>query len=107
MLVNFDAPNMVVTACRRERSNTPLQALNLLNDPVFVEAAEALAYRTIADSGSADARLNLMFERALGRTPTLGDTARFRKGLDLLRAKYQQDPAEAAKVAPASLPGVE
>jgi len=50
MLVNFDAPNMVVTACKRERSNTPLQALNLLNDPVFVEMAQGLANRVMVEA---------------------------------------------------------
>ena len=42
LLLNFDAPNGYGAACRRGRSNTPLQALNLLNDPVFAEAAQAL-----------------------------------------------------------------
>jgi hypothetical protein len=73
MLVNFDAPNMTVTACKRERSNTPLQALNLLNDPVFLEMARGLAHRTLTEppAGSdAAARLGHAFELALARSPS-------------------------------------
>ena len=44
-LVNFDEPDSTLSCTRRRPSNTPLQSLNLLNDPVFVEAAGALAYR--------------------------------------------------------------
>ncbi len=65
LLVNFDAPNGYGAVCRRNRSNTPLQALNLLNDPVFVEAARALAARTEAEGG----RLDRIFELCLGRKP--------------------------------------
>jgi hypothetical protein len=69
--MNFDAPDSNVPACRRERSNTPLQALNLLNDPVFVEAAQALAARVIRETpgGSAEARTRHMFEICLNRPP--------------------------------------
>jgi Protein of unknown function (DUF1553)/Protein of unknown function (DUF1549)/Planctomycete cytochrome C len=49
MLMTFDAPDSNATCTRRERSNTPLQALTLLNDPVFVECAQALARRIVRD----------------------------------------------------------
>ena len=51
LLMNFDAPKSVVAQCKREQSNTALQALNLLNDPVFVEAGTALGVSS--DRGSA------------------------------------------------------
>ncbi|MFN0105324.1 MAG: DUF1549 and DUF1553 domain-containing protein [Bryobacteraceae bacterium] len=70
LLVNFDAPNGYGAMCRRNRSNTPLQALNLLNDPAFVEAAQALALRTLAEGGSHfQQRLDRAFELCLARRP--------------------------------------
>jgi hypothetical protein len=62
LLANFDAPNAYRPVCSRGRSNTPLQALQLLNDPLFVEAARALALRSDGDTGR-------MFRLALGRMP--------------------------------------
>jgi hypothetical protein len=69
--MNFDMPNSFAAVCRRDRSNTPLQALNLLNDPVFYEAAQALAVRTLreAEPGFA-ARLDRAFLLSLGRKPS-------------------------------------
>lgn len=68
-LMNFDAPNSLVTCARRERSTTPLQALNLLNDPVFHEAAQALALRILNQPGDLDARVTRAFEVCLNRPP--------------------------------------
>ncbi len=70
-LANFDEPDSTLTCTRRRASNTPLQSLNLLNDPVFYEAAQALAWRTENETrGSFDDRLNRAFELCLGRKPT-------------------------------------
>jgi len=73
MLMNFDAPDMSTACSRRRTSNTPLQALNLLNDPVFFEAAQALGYRFEKASGS---RIDFAFEAALGRKPSDQEKAR-------------------------------
>ncbi len=54
MLQTFDAPNGDFSCVRRARSNTPLQALTLLNEPVLLESARALALRTLKNGGSSD-----------------------------------------------------
>ena len=51
MLQTFDAPNGDFSCVRRPRSNTPLQALTLLNEPIFLECARALALRTLKRGG--------------------------------------------------------
>ena len=73
-LSNFDEPDSNVSCTRRRRSNTPLQALNLLNDPVFYEAAEALAARIQRDGGADP--LGYAFELCLARTPSKTERAR-------------------------------
>lgn len=86
LLVNFDAPKTMVAQCRRDRSNTPLQALNLLNDPVFVEAAEALAFSV--KPGDFEA----LFQRALGRGPTPAELSRMTAYHEKQRSIHQRDP---------------
>ena len=71
-LTNFDEPDSTLPCTRRRASDTALQSLNLLNDPVFFEAAGALAWRVQqeAPGSSFDDRLNYAFELCLGRKPT-------------------------------------
>jgi hypothetical protein len=67
-LQNFDAPTREECAVNRTLSNTPLQALDLLNDPIYVEAARVFAQNAIKDGGGTfDARLDWIFDRALSR----------------------------------------
>jgi Protein of unknown function (DUF1553)/Protein of unknown function (DUF1549)/Planctomycete cytochrome C len=68
MLANFDAPSREECSADRMQANTPQQALTLLNDPVFVEAANALAER-IKNAGSLQASLTQAFSLALSRSP--------------------------------------
>src|SRR5207244_4708446 len=69
MLANFDAPSREECTANRTVANTPQQALTLLNDSTFVEAARALAAKLIAESDNDDARFARLYERALCRTP--------------------------------------
>lgn len=69
MLVNFDAPDSFTACARRRRSNSPLQALNLLNDPVFYEAAQAFAMRVLREARPEE-RIDRAFLLALGRPPS-------------------------------------
>ena len=69
-LTTFDSPDAADACVRRERSNTPLQALTMMNDGVFVEAAQALALRVLRESAPDVAdRLRLLFELTLNRSP--------------------------------------
>jgi hypothetical protein len=71
MLQTFDAPDGAVACVRRARSNTPLQALTLLNEPVSMEAARAFALTIVGEGGKTDAqRVTYAFRRALSRPPT-------------------------------------
>jgi hypothetical protein len=70
MLANFDAPSREDGICTRNISNTPQQALTLLNDPTFVEASRVLAQKIVALHQSTDeARLEAIYQRALCRAP--------------------------------------
>jgi hypothetical protein len=71
VLQTFDAPNGDFSCVRRLCSNTPLQALVSLNEPTFMECAQALARKMLAEGGRTDAdRINFAFRRAVSRPPT-------------------------------------
>ena len=74
-MATFDAPNREVCTIRRGRTNTPLQALVTLNDPVYVEAAQALAGIMMQAEGSISKKVETAFQRCLIRDPSEGRTA--------------------------------
>jgi mono/diheme cytochrome c family protein len=74
-LQTFDAPNGDYSCVRRVRSNTPLQALVSLNEPLFMEAAKALALRVLQEGGASDPdRVTYAFRRCVSRPPTDAET---------------------------------
>ena len=92
--VNFDANARMACRVKRPRSNTPLQALTLMNDPVYVEAAMAFAKRVLTDNPApdADARLRHAFTIATSRAPLPEELATLSKLLASERAARAQDP---------------
>jgi hypothetical protein len=98
-MANFDAPNREQFCARRERSNTPLQALQLMNDVQHVEAARALAARTLADGGPDDAaRVGWLFATVLARGPESDERTHVLDALGGHRERYASDPMAAAKL---------
>jgi hypothetical protein len=94
----FDAPDRETCLFRRARTNTPLHALILLNDPTYLEASRKLAERVMHKTATSPERLALGWRLALARTPTAAEQAilldMYRESLD----KFQADPAAAAKL---------
>jgi len=111
MLANFDAPSREECTANRVVSNTPQQALTLLNDPTFTEASRVFAARLLAADGQSDEqRLDAAFQRALSRSAKTKERASLLKFLAAQREHYQQETDEAVKLmkvglAPASRNG--
>jgi hypothetical protein len=96
-MANFDAPNREQFCARRERSNTPLQALQLLNDTQHVEAARALAARGLAEGGADDdARIGWLYRTVLARPPRPAEAEVVAATLAGNRSRYAAD-ADAAR----------
>ncbi len=96
MLRAFDAPSREECTAKRPISNTPLAALTLLNDPTFLEAARALAVKTLQHPGSTDERLTRVWNTALARRPSPGELKELTVVLEESRTEYRAKP-EAAK----------
>jgi hypothetical protein len=98
MLANFDAPSRDECAAQRVVSNTPQQALTLLNDPTFVEAARLFAARLVAAGATDEARLRQAFLLALSREPKPAETASLQRFLAAQREHYRSDVDAAQKL---------
>jgi hypothetical protein len=95
----FNAPSREVCTVRRERTNTPLQALVTLNDPQFVEAARNLAQRTLREGGDSDAaRLQYLAMRLLGRPLAEKERPLVESSLASLLAYYREHAEDAKAV---------
>lgn len=103
-MATFDAPNREVCTIRRPRTNTPLQALVTLNDPVFVEAAQALARRMVREVPGIAGQPNWGeathgFRLVLAREPTNDEVARLVQLYDASLASFAEHPDDAAAMA--------
>ena len=95
-LVAFDAPSREECVAERTRSNVPQQALALLNDPTYVEAARVFAERIVRQGGSTvDAKLRFAYARALARAPSPEESRLLSALLSKERAAFKSRPAEA------------
>jgi Protein of unknown function (DUF1553) len=95
----FNAPTRETCTIRRERTNTPLQALVTLNDPQFVEAARSLAQRTLKHGGqTAEERINFIARHLLARPFRHEEQAIVQASLSRLTANYVSHPDEAAQL---------
>jgi hypothetical protein len=99
MLMTFDAPDANVCCVRRERSNTPLQALTLLNDAVFVECAQALTRRIVTEQqGTPQERIRHGLRLCVGREPSTEEMERLCRLWEQLLHLCREKPETVAKL---------
>ncbi|MBE0540782.1 MAG: PSD1 domain-containing protein [Verrucomicrobia bacterium] len=97
-LTTFDAPSREKFCVRRERANTPLQALVTMNDPAYVEAARHLSARMLRYNRTPDERLDYGFRLVTARRPSAGEKAVLKSALKNFLTKYEQDQEAAKKL---------
>jgi hypothetical protein len=96
----FDAPNGDFACVRRARSNTPLQALTALNEPIFMECAKALGRRTLSEGGKDDPeRLTYAFRRCVARKPTAAESSELLALLARQKERFRQPDAKPQELA--------
>jgi len=93
----FDAPSREVCCVRRSRTNTPIQALATLNDPVFVEAAGGLARRAMTEApGGLENQLSFAFRVCVARQPGAEELQQLKAFYEKAHARFEREPAAAA-----------
>ena len=98
-LATFDAPDRETCTVRRARTNTPLQALVLMNDPTYVEAARKLAERILLEGGTTtEERITFAFRLTTARRPTQRELAVLHHVFEQQHARFVADPAAATKL---------
>ncbi len=107
LLSAFDMPDTYEAACKRGRTNTPLQALQLLNDPAFVEAAQGLAARAVTEfQGGLEDRLRQVFQLCLARSPDPDELHSLRAAWIKQQGILERNPSSADDLFALELPGV-
>lgn len=97
-LATFDAPSREVCQVKRSRTNTPLQALELLNDVTYVEAARRLGERMLTEGGrTVEERIGFAFRRATARAPSPAELQLLARGLERYRKTFAADKEEALR----------
>jgi hypothetical protein len=94
----FDAPNREVCTALRQRTQTPLQSLTLMNDPAYVEAARGLAQRVMREESDPDKRLWKAFRHTLGRVPKDEEIAVLKKTYETQRDNFKEDTKAAEEL---------
>jgi hypothetical protein len=97
-LVTFDAPDRETCTVRRSRTNTPLQALILMNDPTYVEASRKLAERVMKSATATDDRIRFAFRVTTARMPTAREIEILRGAYDKQLVRFRADPAAAGRL---------
>ena len=91
-MIAFDAPGREVCTLRRPRSNTPLQALNLMNDPAYIEAARHLALRMIKAAPTVPAQIQHGYRTLLARDASAAELAVLTRAFERARADFAANP---------------
>ncbi len=99
VLQTFDAPNGDFSCVRRQRSNTPLQALAALNEPLFMECAQALAWHALEQGGGEAERITYAFRRCLGRPPARAELEELTRLLHREKTHVAEGWVDAAELA--------
>lgn len=107
MLMTFDSPDSNTSCVRRTQSNTPLQALTLLNDPTFVECARAFGKRVVENGpGDEMGRIRYAFRLALGRSPSDREAVLLSQMLIKQKGLFEEDTENAEKLVGSYRPSV-